>query len=121
MRKPFLWLWGAWLLVGTAFEVWGVWFHMQGDDTLSEFTVWAFRASTTIGWFALMLLMGFLAAWFPGHVRHLAQMKAAHHHPSLVGLPARPHPVLLSIACTLSNTAGRRHADWCPAHAHHPA
>jgi hypothetical protein len=77
VRKPFLWLWVLWLLVGTTFEVWAVWFRHGGDDTLSETTVWIFHAQTVVGWFALMILMGFLAAWFPSHVRHLAQMKQA--------------------------------------------
>ena len=75
--KPYLMFWVVWLLVGATYEVWAVWFRPAGDDTLSELTMYLFKAGTMWGWYALMILMGFLAAWFPGHVRHLAQMKQA--------------------------------------------
>ena len=68
----YLWLWLGWLLVGAGYEVWGVWFRPEGRDTLSELTMVLTRADSKVGWFVLMLLMGFLAAWFPGHVRNLA-------------------------------------------------
>lgn len=69
--NPLLWFWPVWLLIGLAYEVWAVWGRPAGGDTLSEFTLYVFKANSTAGWFALMLLMGFLAAWFPNHVRHL--------------------------------------------------
>ena len=70
-----LWLWLAWLLVGAGYEIWGVWGRRAGDDTLSELTLVLTRADTKVGWFALMLLMGFLAAWFPGHVRNMRRRR----------------------------------------------
>lgn len=74
--RGYLWFWVVWLLVGAGFEVWAVWFRPAQDDTLSELAATLFRTGTTAGWFALMILMGFLAAWFPGHTRRLAQRRA---------------------------------------------
>ena len=73
----YLWFWVVWLIVGAAYEVWAVWVRPAGDDTLSEFTAYLFKAGTMAGWYALMILMGFLAAWYPAHVRRLAQSKRA--------------------------------------------
>ena len=67
------WGWVAWLLVGLAYEVYLIVGRRSPADTLSEFTGYLFRASTMWGWYALMFLMGFLAAWYPQHVRRLAR------------------------------------------------
>lgn len=73
--KPYLWFWAVWLITGAAYEIWAVWFRPADQDTLSEFTAHIFKAGTMWGWYALMLTMGFLAAWFPAHCRRLAQRK----------------------------------------------
>ena len=100
--KAFLWFWPIWLGIGLAYEVWAVWGRKQGGDTLSEFTLYVFKANSTGGWAALMLLMGFLAAWFPNHVRHLDDGKTIKH--TLVGgedrpvaLAVRPSPPWLTV------------------------
>jgi len=67
--------WALWLAVGVCYECWAVWGRHAGGDTLSEFTGRVFAAGTMWGWWALMLLMGALAAWYPQHVRKLAQHK----------------------------------------------
>ena len=73
MSKPYLLFWAVWLLVGLGYELWAVWLRPGPWDTLSEFTLLLVKVNTKAGWVALMLLMGFLAAWFPGHVRKLGQ------------------------------------------------
>lgn len=76
MSKRYLWLWALWFLVGVAFEVWGVWLHRNGDDTFSEFLIWVFHVQTIVGWLVMIAVVGFVLAWLPGHLRHLALMKA---------------------------------------------
>lgn len=71
----YLLFWAVWLMAGAGYEIWAVWFHPADDDTLSEFTAYVFKAGTVAGWIALVFLMGFLAAWYPAHVRRLAQRK----------------------------------------------
>jgi len=66
---PYLWGWACWLILGAAYEVWGVWGRKAPGDTLSEFTAHVFRSSTTAGFAALMALMWGLALWFPTHTR----------------------------------------------------
>lgn len=100
--RSFLWFWPIWLAVGLAYEVWAVWGRKQGGDTLSEFTLYVFKANSNVGWVALMLLMGFLAAWFPNHVRHLDDGKPVRHtfvgkEGRVVGLALRPSPAWLSL------------------------
>jgi len=68
--------WLAWLLVGAAYELWAIRWRTAPGDTLSEFTGKVFAAGTMWGWWALMLLMGALAAWYPQHVRRLSQRKS---------------------------------------------
>ena len=75
--SPYLGGWAAWLVAGAAYEVWAVWFRPADQDTLSELAAHVFKAGTMTGWYALMLLMGFLAAWFPGHARRLALERKA--------------------------------------------
>lgn len=68
-RQPYLWGWAGWLILGAAYEVWGVWGRKAPGDTLSEFTAHAFRSGTAAGFAALMALMTFLLLWFPIHTR----------------------------------------------------
>ena len=71
------WGWVAWLLIGLTYEVYLIVGRRSPADTLSEFTGYLFRAGTMWGWYALMFLMGFLAAWYPQHVRRLAREQRA--------------------------------------------
>ena len=73
--KRYLWLWALWFLVGVAFEVWGVWGRKAGDDTFSEFLIVVFSVQTIVGWLIMLAVLGFVAMWLPGHLRHLALMK----------------------------------------------
>ena len=77
--RGYLWFWAGWLIAGTAFEVWAVWFHPAADDTLSEFTARVFRSGTTVGFALLSALMTFLLLWYPIHTRRFdkrPQLKA---------------------------------------------
>lgn len=67
------WGWVAWLAIGLAYEVFLIVGRRSPADTLSEFTGYIFRAASGPGWYALMFFMGFLAAWYPQHVRRLAR------------------------------------------------
>lgn len=68
----FFWFWAAWLLVGLCYEVWAVWVRPAPLDTLSEFTVYAFRTHTQIGWTIFLAFIAGLAAWYPAHIRKLS-------------------------------------------------
>jgi hypothetical protein len=70
LRGWFL-FWTLWLLVGASVECLAVWVFDKPDDTFSEWTWTLFHANHKAGWFALMALVGFIAAWFPNHVRNL--------------------------------------------------
>jgi hypothetical protein len=75
MRKPLLWFWGFWFLVGFCFEVWAVWGRPAPDDTLSEFTWYMVRGQTVAGFLFLTGLLVWLAWWFPKHIRELKGRK----------------------------------------------
>lgn len=65
----YLWGWAAWLILGAAYEVWGVWGRKAPGDTLSEFTAHVLRTGTATGYALLLALMWGLALWFPLHTR----------------------------------------------------
>jgi len=68
----YFWFWVFWLIAGTGYEVWAVWFHPAPRDTLSEFTVYAFHTRTKIGWTLFLAFIAGLAAWYPAHIRNLS-------------------------------------------------
>jgi hypothetical protein len=74
LRGWFL-FWTLWLLVGVVVECLAVFVWQKPDDTFSEWTWTVFHASSRVGWFTLMFLVGFIAAWFPNHVRNLRKAK----------------------------------------------
>jgi len=83
LRGWFL-FWTLWLALGVTVELVAVFARHQPDDTFSEWTWTLFHASSRVGWFALMILVGFIAAWFPNHVRNLRRRTLA--------APVEPEP-----------------------------
>lgn len=60
-------VWGAILLFGAAVEIDGV-LNPDNNDTLSEFTRWAFHVDSTAGAIAFGVLWTAFAAWFLVHI-----------------------------------------------------
>jgi len=71
-----LWAWSLWVSTGLCLEVYGVWGNHRHNDTFSEWTGFITRANTTLGYGVLIAVMVGLLAWYPGHVRTLAERNA---------------------------------------------
>ena len=74
-------VWGVLVGIGLTVEAWGI-FHPGAEDTLSEFTRWAFATDTTAGkWIFGAAWVGF-AAWFLPHIVGAARKSSASISPS---------------------------------------
>ena len=60
-------IWGAILFVAGCMELWGI-THSASDDTLSEFTHWAFQVDSVVGQTIFLIVWGSFSAWFAWHI-----------------------------------------------------
>lgn len=60
-------VWGGILLLGAVIETYGI-LHPGNNDTLSEWTRWAFQTDTATGRAIFIGAWGAFAAWFAWHI-----------------------------------------------------
>lgn len=60
-------VWGLFLLVGGLLETYGI-LHPNHNDTLSEFTRWAFHVDSGAGQAVFLALWGGFSAWYAWHI-----------------------------------------------------
>lgn len=60
-------VWGGLLLVGAIAETYGI-LYPGNNDTLSEFTRWAFQTDSTTGRYIFFAAWGLFSSWFAWHI-----------------------------------------------------